>query len=158
MSEIRDNFCPLIDKYGIKQKMALLNDLLKQKDYQLWENLEQKQLNPQYYSFRWITLLLSQEFELPEIIRLWDTLFGDPKRFDYLLFFCLSMLINLRSELLASDFAENVKMLLSYPNPDILALLEKADEISKPDFIVKPKENFEIIPPWIENILDDFSM
>jgi len=158
MSEIRDNFVPLIDKYGIKLKMTELNNLLKHKDFQLWENLESKQLNPQFYSFRWITLLLSQEFELPEVIRLWDSMFGDPSRFQHLFNICLAMLINLRKELMASDFAENVKMLLSYPNPDIPALLEKAKEIGHPDFIITPptpETNDSFTPTWLENILTD---
>jgi hypothetical protein len=160
MSEIRDNFCPLIDKYGIKLKMSILNDLLKEKDFELWENLETKQLNPQFYSFRWITLLLSQEFELPEVIRLWDTIFGDPKRFDHLLYICLSMLISLRTELMETDFAENVKMLLSYPNPNISELLEKANEIAQPDFQIVPPSSGDTIkeyitPGWFDNILTD---
>jgi hypothetical protein len=56
-------------------------------------------LAPQFYSFRWITLLLSQEFELPDgtrviqctvmmfvrtVMRLWDSLFADAHRFSYL--------------------------------------------------------------------------
>jgi len=160
MSEIRDNFCPLIDKYGIKLKMSILNDLLKEKDFELWENLETKQLNPQFYSFRWITLLLSQEFELPEVIRLWDTIFGDPKRFDHLLYICLSMLISLRTELMETDFAENVKMLLSYPNPNISELLEKANEIAQPDFQIVPPSSGDTIkeyitPGWFDNFFTD---
>lgn len=39
--------------------------LLKAKDFELWQDLDQKQLDPQFYTFRWITLLCSQEFELP---------------------------------------------------------------------------------------------
>lgn len=49
-------------------------------------------MNPQFYSFRWLTLLLSQEFDLPEVLRLWDALFSDPQRFDFLNFCCVSML------------------------------------------------------------------
>jgi len=154
MSEIRDNFCSVIDSYGIKSRMNELNDLLRQKDYQLWENLEQKQLNPQFYSFRWLTLLLSQEFELPEVIRLWDTLFGDSKRFQHLLYICLSMLISLRKELIAGDFAENVKMLLAYPNPDIPELIAKSKEIANSNFVVTPTETKEETS-WLENILTD---
>jgi hypothetical protein len=40
--------------------MARLNELLKRKHPGLWQNLEDKQLDPQFYSFRWLTLLLSQ--------------------------------------------------------------------------------------------------
>jgi hypothetical protein len=37
------------------------------------------QVNPQFYAFRWITLLLTQEFKFHGCINLWDTLLGDPE-------------------------------------------------------------------------------
>lgn len=35
------------------------------------------QINPQFYAFRWITLLLTQEFDFPACLRLWDTLLSN---------------------------------------------------------------------------------
>lgn len=43
--------------------------------------------------FRWLTLLLSQEFDLPDILRIWDSLFADPKRFDFLIYVCTAMIV-----------------------------------------------------------------
>jgi hypothetical protein len=73
--------------------MAKLNELLKRKHPELWQNLEDKQMDPQFYSFRWLTLLLSQEFELPDIFRLWDSFFADPNRFEFMSYFCCAMLV-----------------------------------------------------------------
>lgn len=39
------------------------------------------------------TLLLSQEFVLPDVIRIWDSLFADSNRFDFLLLVCCAMLM-----------------------------------------------------------------
>lgn len=36
------------------------------------------QVNPQFYAFRWITLLLTQEFDFADSLRIWDTLVSDP--------------------------------------------------------------------------------
>jgi hypothetical protein len=36
------------------------------------------QVNPQFYAFRWITLLLTQEFNFADTIHIWDTLLSDP--------------------------------------------------------------------------------
>jgi hypothetical protein len=59
------------------------------------------QVNPQFYAFRWITLLLTQEFSFPDAARLWDTLFADPAgRSDCLLRVCVAMLLNVRAQLL----------------------------------------------------------
>lgn len=95
MSEIMNNFIKTLDKsnVGIVHQIHQLSTLLSEKDPELWENLESKGLNPQFYSFRWLTLLLSQEFELPEILRLWDTLFSDKNRFQFLKYVACSMLM-----------------------------------------------------------------
>ena len=47
--------------------MNKLMELLKQKDARVHRVLQDQDLKPQYFAFRWITLLLSQEFNLPGI-------------------------------------------------------------------------------------------
>lgn len=64
-----------------------------------------------FYAFRWITLFCAQEFEFPDVIRLWDSLFSDPDRFHFLSCFCVAMVCTLRTDLLSNDFADNLKML-----------------------------------------------
>lgn len=62
------------------------------------------QVNPQFYAFRWITLLLTQEFSFPDSLRLWDTLLADPAgRTDCLLRLCVAMLLNVREELMQAS-------------------------------------------------------
>jgi len=148
MSEIRDNFCKTLDKsvIGITGLMAKLNGLLKVKDFELWENFESKSLNPQFYSFRWLTLLLSQEFELPDVLRLWDSLFADPMRFDFLLFVCCAMLVCLRDTLLDGSFADNLKLLQSYPLQDIHSILSKAEELRNEDYEPPPPRPKVVAP------------
>ena len=59
------------------------------------------QVNPQFYAFRWITLLLTQEFSFPDSMRLWDTLLSDKAgRTDCLLRLCCAMLLHVREELM----------------------------------------------------------
>ena len=74
-------------------------------------------MDPTFFGFRWITLLLSQEFllpglfvsvcyklysvvntlttvcHIPEVIRIWDSLFADENRFDFLIFLCAAMIM-----------------------------------------------------------------
>lgn len=54
---------------------------------------EEQNIKPQYFTFRWLTLLLSQEFLLPDVIRIWDTLFSDQDRFHFLILVCCAMLM-----------------------------------------------------------------
>lgn len=95
MSEIRDFFIKTLDESegGIKQKMAKLSTMLKEKDVEVWTRLKDQELYPQYYSFRWLTLILSQEFPLPDVVRIWDSVFADEHRFDFLVRICCAMIV-----------------------------------------------------------------
>lgn len=69
------------------------------------------QVDPQFFAFRWITLLLTQEFPFPDAVRIWDTLLSDPGgRVDCLLRVCIAMLMNVRQQLLeGKPFAPHVQ-------------------------------------------------
>jgi len=123
---------------GIQGQMTALNELLRFKDPAIWAVLERLGVHPQFYSFRWLTLLLSQEFELPDVLRLWDTLLSDSNRFEHLSNVCVAMLINepVRKRLLAAstDFAVALRSLQSYPPTPIQRLLDLANQIASPDW------------------------
>ncbi|KAF4532117.1 hypothetical protein B566_EDAN004122 [Ephemera danica] len=135
MSEIRDFFIKSLDdaECGIKRLMARLSEQLKKNDFSVWDRLSKQDLQPQYYSFRqprWLTLLLSQEFPLPDVLRIWDSLFADEYRFSFLIFICCSMITLLRDQLLEGDFPTNVKLLQNFPPMDIQVVLTKAADLA----------------------------
>ncbi|KAK9835253.1 hypothetical protein WJX84_005521 [Apatococcus fuscideae] len=134
ISEFRDNFCQSLDNshLGIKATMGRLTDALRAADQELWLHIDIKnKVNPQFFAFRWITLLLTQEFPFPDAVRLWDTLLSDPAgRTECLLQLCIAMLMNIRNELLEGDFSQNLKMLQRYPPVDVNAILYKAQQLS----------------------------
>ena len=45
--------------------MQKFSDTLKTSDERLHHRIEDLNIKPQFYAFRWLTLLLSQEFPLP---------------------------------------------------------------------------------------------
>ncbi|XP_068617882.1 TBC1 domain family member 13 isoform X2 [Battus philenor] len=132
MAEIRDFFIRTLDETesGINYMMSKLSDCVKKNDRTVWDQLERQELRPQYYSFRWLTLLLSQEFSLPDVERLWDSLFADGQRFNFLIYICCAMILLVRNNLLNGDFASNVKLLQNFPPMDVSLILNKAVEIS----------------------------
>ncbi|XP_076784532.1 TBC1 domain family member 13 isoform X4 [Arvicanthis niloticus] len=113
MAEIRDNFIKSLDdsQCGITYKMEKVYSTLKDKDVELYLKLQEQSIKPQFFAFRWLTLLLSQEFLLPDVIRIWDSLFADGNRFDFLLLVCCAMLILIREQLLKGDFTVNMRLL-----------------------------------------------
>ncbi|KAM4663717.1 TBC1 domain family member 13 [Discoglossus pictus] len=131
MAEIRDNFIKSLDdsQCGITSKMESVYSTLKEEDMELYLKLQEQNIKPQFFTFRWLTLLLSQEFLLPDVIRIWDSLFADEKRFDFLLLVSCAMLILIRDQLLEGDFTVNMRLLQDYPLTDVHPILKKAKEL-----------------------------
>ncbi|MED6179888.1 hypothetical protein PIB30_004943 [Stylosanthes scabra] len=130
-----DHFCQQLDNSssGILSTLSRLSDLLKVNDEQLWHHLEfTTKVKPQFYAFRWITLLLTQEFKFESILRIWDTLLSNPFGVqDMLLRICCAMLLCVKSRLLSGDFVANLKLLQHYPEDiNLEYLLQVAQDIS----------------------------
>nr|CAB3475167.1 unnamed protein product [Digitaria exilis] len=133
LSGFRDNFCQKLDNsaVGIRGTLAKLSQLVAKYDADLQHHLEiTTEVNPQFYAFRWITLLLTQEFNFADTIHIWDTLLSDPDGpQETLLRVCCAMLILVRKRLLAGDFTSNLKLLQNYPPTDIRHLLYVANKL-----------------------------
>lgn len=131
MSEIRDFFIKSLDESenGIRGMMNKLSCLLEKTDPAVFNRLKDQGIFPQYYSFRWLTLLLSQEFPLPDVLRLWDSILSNENRFEYLVHVCCAMIVLLRAQLLENDFEHNVKMLQNFPSTDINFVLNRANQL-----------------------------
>ncbi|KAJ9182456.1 hypothetical protein P3X46_006451 [Hevea brasiliensis] len=133
LSGFRDHFCQQLDNsvVGIRSTITKLSQLLKEHDEELWRHLEvTTKVNPQFYAFRWITLLLTQEFNFADCLHIWDTLLSDPEGpQETLLRICCAMLILIRRRLLAGDFTSNLKLLQNYPPTNISHLLYVANKL-----------------------------
>ncbi|KAL4269579.1 hypothetical protein GQ457_HM001070 [Hibiscus cannabinus] len=134
LSDSVDHFCQQLDNssVGILSTISRLAELLKANDEELWRHLEfTTKVKPQYYAFRWITLLLTQEFDLQSILRIWDSLLSNPFGVQEMLQrVCCSMLLCVKTRLLSGDFAANLRLLQHYPDIDIEHLLKVAQELS----------------------------
>ncbi|XP_052136855.1 uncharacterized protein LOC127755238 isoform X1 [Oryza glaberrima] len=133
LSGFKDNYCKHLDnsQVGIRSTLSKLSQLLKRHDEELWRHMEiTTKVYPQYYAFRWITLLLTMEFSFNVCIHIWDAILGDPEGPpDTLLRICCAMLILVRRRLLAGDFTANIQLLQHYPPTNIDHLLHIANRL-----------------------------
>ncbi|XP_042489392.1 TBC domain-containing protein C1952.17c-like isoform X2 [Macadamia integrifolia] len=134
LSDSVDHFCQQLDNssVGILSTLSRLSELLKANSEELWRHLEiSNKVNPQFYAFRWITLLLTQEFNFNSILRIWDSLLSNPFGVqEMLLRVCCAMLLCVKSRLLSGDFMANLKLLQHYPEINIEHLLQVAQELT----------------------------
>ncbi|KAI6232542.1 TBC1 domain family member 13 [Aphelenchoides besseyi] len=129
--KIKDNFMKELDSSncGIESTLTTFYQRFALTDPQLYDHMAKLSIKPQFYAFRWLSLLLSQEFSLPDTIFLWDTILASYNRIEMTEFICLAMLVNIRDELFAGDFAEDVRLLQHYPVVDVSNLVSKAWEL-----------------------------
>ncbi len=113
MAEIRDGFLRAMDNEptGINGKIRIFSQLMLKIDPELYYHLQDQNVNFQFFSLRWLMLLLSQEFSIENVIRLWDTLLADQERFLFLNFVCVAMVQVKRDMIINGDFTDCMEAL-----------------------------------------------
>ena len=113
MIEIRDGFMRELDREasGISGRVQTFAALLKEVDPLVHRNLHEQNVNHQFYALRWQMLLMCQEFDMSNVIVLWDALFADSERFQFLNYISCALVKTKRKECLHGDFAECMESL-----------------------------------------------
>ncbi|KEP67094.1 UNVERIFIED_CONTAM: TBC domain-containing protein [Hammondia hammondi] len=150
MQEQRDAFCKALDPtdHGVSGRIARLSALLKKKDIVVWTHLETIGVDPQFYALRWLLLLLTQEFQLPDVLVLWDAFIADDGwPLPLLYYVCVSMILWLRPALLAGDFTACMKLLQHLPAFDPQVLLGTAVRMREEDIAAGPAAVSDVSSP-----------
>ena len=148
----------------------------KEQDKKLYNHLKRTNVKCNYYMHRWLKCIFSREFEINDVLSLWDKIFfyefNSSEKYKYSLvyidFICVAMLTNIRYELISKDDESDCYTLIfHYPTLDnisiILEISEKVAEIIEQKLkgetydinevlrLIKRKGNF------IENDEDNYS-
>jgi len=95
-----DNF-----EKGVNGRLRNVLEKLKILDKELYDHFAEEKLELQYFAFRWYTLLFSQEFELPDVLRLWDSILSIEDIFEFLNYLCLAIIRIKRNDIIEKDFS-----------------------------------------------------
>ena len=133
--EDRTNYLNLRAYTIFKEKLRLI-------DNKLFSHLKRINVKCNYYMHRWIKCMFSREFDLDDVLILWDKIFfyqfNSGKKykysFVYMDFICTAMLVKIRYELLRKkDDGDIYTIIFHYPKDNdisnILLLSEKIAEI-----------------------------
>ena len=132
MSEIKENFTKIKDcsLLGFKTRIMLLDKLLKRVDPKLWNHLSNFNIMTEIYSTRWILLLLTQDFNLESIMRIWDVLFSYQDKQEFVNFLSLAMIVGSREEIMKNSLEEIHLALRKISKLKLEKILELADSIA----------------------------
>jgi hypothetical protein len=99
--ENKDMFIKTLDstETGIHGRIQQFTDLLRVHDNQLFVLFRKQGIDPSFYGLRWLTTLLCREFNLADTIRVWDALFADTDRAEFLSYVCCTMVSAVNSSI-----------------------------------------------------------
>jgi Rab-GTPase-TBC domain len=128
LMEMSDVFVAGLDdqETGLQGRIQAMQHLLARHDPEVREHLDELGIETSFYAIRWWTTLLSREFLMPDVIRLWDSMFASTHKDNFLRFACVTMVMKIRDSLLKSDFATCLRLLHSYPSTNMDELLESS--------------------------------
>ncbi|CRG97592.1 TBC domain protein, putative [Plasmodium gallinaceum] len=141
MQKQKDVFCEGLDNTddGINGKLKKFSLLLKIKEYKIWKRLNILKIETQYYALKWILLLLTQEFDMPDTIILYDHFIINTNE-NFILYICLVICMKLKNSLLCGNFSVNLKLLQNIPPFDPYDIICHAKDLMKKDL----EKNFNI--------------
>ena len=90
---IKNNFEE--DQEGLLYKSDVLTECLKIVDEEIYNKLSEKNVKCEFFCLRWFIVLFGQEFDMGDVLRIWDFVFTCENK-NYLLFYVCLAVITLR--------------------------------------------------------------
>ena len=93
LNGIKNNFEE--NQEGLFYKSEILSECLKIVDEDVYDKLLEKNIKCEFFCLRWFVVLFGQDFDMGDVIRIWDFVFSCENK-NYLLFYVCLAVINLR--------------------------------------------------------------
>ncbi|KAL0074506.1 rab-GTPase-TBC domain-containing protein [Phycomyces blakesleeanus] len=81
-------------------------------DPPLYKHLESFGIEPQLYGIRWLRLLFGREFDINDLLKLWDAIFAQDPTLKIAEYICLAILLRVRDKLINHEYAECLTLLM----------------------------------------------
>ena len=133
MSEIKDIFIRSKDRTetGIETIMKRLEELIEFYDYEIYAKLKKDSIEMHFFAFKWITLFFTQDYEIFDILRLWDTIMAQDNKFECVYMMILTILKKKKSEINDNEFSGAMMVLQEISNITIYDLLNGSEDVKR---------------------------
>ena len=117
----------------VKEKLKII-------DKKLYNHFKNININCNYFLHRWFRCIFTREFDINEVLCLWDKIFLyeyiNKKKykypFVYIDFICVAMIIRIRYQLIKKDEGDCFTILFHYPKGEsIFEIMDIADKVCK---------------------------
>ena len=128
MSQMKMTFDEFIIE-GNKSNVENLYDLLKIVDIDLINHMDKKNIKFEFFVIRWFILLFSQEFDIGDILRLWDVIFSVENVYYFTYYISLAVLEIKKTKLLKCDMVDFMVEIQNFDNIKIDEVLNYVQDI-----------------------------
>ena len=111
---------------GITTRLQKFSTLIRMLDYRISDQLNKYKIEMEFFAFRWLTLFFTQDFEIPDVLRLWDSILSEDDVFDFMNMIMLALLRNKTDGILNNEFAGIMSVLQNFDNINVDTLIRDA--------------------------------
>ena len=122
LKDIKNIYIKALDntEEGIDTVLFNLSKLLKYMDNEIFAKLEELKIDYHFFAFQWTTLMFTQQFTMPDVLRLWDIILANDDKFKIINEISVSILKCKKQNLLCSDFSIVMDTLQNFEDVDIM--------------------------------------
>ena len=113
-------------KGGIFDKLYILELIISKLQGDIYKILKNNNVSIFNFAFSWINLFFSQEFLMPDTLRLWDIIFSEKDRFSFVYFFCMAILEYKKEKIKYKDFSDIITEIRDLQNENIEKIIHMA--------------------------------
>ncbi len=114
---------------GVNYRLNEINYLLKILDYELYIHLIKNNIKMDFFAFRWMTLFFTQEFEMPDILRIWDSILGNGDIFEFLYLLILATIEIKKNDIMKEKMSGIMMIVQNLEDITVYDLINKAVKI-----------------------------
>lgn len=116
-------------KENAERLMDAFGQALTKESPKLAKHLAKLNCAPFVYAYRWLTILFAQEFEMPDLLVLWDGLLAHQNHMvDYAIYIGITIITILEPVLIDAEFHIAIARLQSFGGVSSQALLERTNQ------------------------------
>ena len=114
---------------GLYLLKETLEKCLKLVDEDILITLGNKNIKLEYFCFKWFILLFSQEFNIGDIMKLWDLVFSNENKYYYLIYISLAFLLIKKTIIKEKETIDILQEFQNFGNVDIDLLINNSREL-----------------------------
>ena len=123
---------------GLNAKSYIFEKCLEFVDKDIYEKLNTLNIRSEFYCYRWFILLFSQEFEINDVIKLWDIIFSKEDVYYFVIYISLGIMIMKKDIIIKGEMVDVMPSLQNFEDINVDQLIKISKSLND-----KYKKNFE---------------